>query len=106
MRSQMLTISIRFISKLIGKQASEKGVSDIFGKIGSRMRAYCPYARVVNLRAGPDCPARPGPAKFVKPVIYNPVQDLPHHLPIILETVTLREELLEEKKPTRMNFRR
>ena len=48
----MLTISIRFISKLIGKQASEKGVSDIFGKIGSRMRAYCPYARVVNLRAG------------------------------------------------------
>ena len=46
-----------------------------------------------------------GPAKFVKPVIYNPVQDLPHHLPI-LETVTLQEELLEEKKPTRMNFRR
>ena len=61
----MLTISIRFISKLIGKQASEKGVSDIFGKIGSRMRAYCPYARVVNLRAGPDCPARPGPAEIL-----------------------------------------
>ena len=38
----MLTISIRFNSKVIEKEASEKETPDIFEEFRSRMRAYGP----------------------------------------------------------------